>query len=113
MRPGKLGLRVPASRRLFQLALGGWASVTVMQSAQPRPGDNIANMALVGRFDRAAERAILVERSVAAIVVIIGQVFREHLAEMLRITGATPSTQATAVSFTPWPATRSGQLSIL
>jgi hypothetical protein len=64
---------------------GGLASVTVMQSAQPRQGDNIANLALVWRFERATERAILVERSVAAIVVIIGQVMREHLAKMLRI----------------------------
>ena len=53
-----------------------------MQSAQPRQVDNIA---LVWRFDRAAERAILVERSVAAIVVIIGQIIREHLTQMLRI----------------------------
>jgi hypothetical protein len=51
-----------------------------MQSAQPRQCDNIA---LVWRFDRAAERTILVEGSVAAVLVIIGHVIRENLAEVL------------------------------
>jgi hypothetical protein len=50
-------------------ASGGLASVTVMQS--------------VWRFDRAGERTILVEGSVAAILVIISQVISENLAEVL------------------------------
>ena len=51
-----------------------------MQSAQSRQCDNVA---LVWRFEWTGERTILVEGSVAAILVIIGQIIRENLAEML------------------------------
>jgi hypothetical protein len=70
-----------------KVPFGGLASVTVMQSANPWQGDNISNIALVWRFDRAGEPTILVEGSVAAILVIVGHGFREDLTEMLPTEG--------------------------
>src|ERR1019366_3000364 len=58
---------------------GGLASVTVMQSSQPRQCDNVA---LVCRFDGTWERTILVKGSVAPILVIIGQVIGENSAKV-------------------------------
>jgi hypothetical protein len=57
-------------------------SVTVMQSAQPRQCDDVA---LVWRFDGSGERTILVEKSVGPILVIVGQIIGENLAEVRRI----------------------------
>ncbi len=56
-----------------------------MQPAQPQQGDNIANLALVWRPDRAGDPTIRVKGSVAAIFMIIGQVTGERLAEALRV----------------------------
>jgi len=53
-----------------------------MQSAQPRQCDDVA---LVWRFDGSGERTILVEKSVGPILVIVGQVIGENLAEVRRI----------------------------
>ena len=54
-------------------------SVTVMQSAQPRQGDEVA---LVWRFDGSGERTILFQRPVRTITMIIAQVVRENAAQV-------------------------------
>jgi hypothetical protein len=61
---------------------GHLTGVTVMQSAQPWPGDDVA---LVWRFDGAGGRTILVEEPVSPIFMVISSIIRENLVEVLRI----------------------------